>query len=301
MTNFDRVKGYYRVFDEKNRLVNSGSGKLEYMMSMDLLKHWLPENGKILDLGGGAGAYSFPLAAEGYKVTLADLSEELIRQAEEQNEQTDYPVTCNVVNAVDLSQYHDREFDAVLLMGPLYHLLEKSERDQCIAEVNRVLKPGGIVFATFLPYLTGSIGVVDRFFGHPEQVNAETIREVFRSGRFNNLANAGFQEGYYPTSEEIEELFRSHGFDKQQIRSIRVVHFANREKLSSRASNTTNADALPITVIAAPPVASSSADPSLANTAWHPAARTSRTSSGVWHTYRIPGENALPSKNRRAL
>ena len=30
MTNFDRVKGYYRVFDEKNRLVNSGSGKLEY-------------------------------------------------------------------------------------------------------------------------------------------------------------------------------------------------------------------------------------------------------------------------------
>ncbi len=200
MTNFDRVKGYYRVFDEKNRLVNSGSGKLEYMMSMDLLKHWLPENGKILDLGGGAGAYSFPLAAEGYKVTLADLSEELIRQAEEQNEQTDYPVTCNVVNAVDLSQYHDREFDAVLLMGPLYHLLEKSERDQCIAEVNRVLKPGGIVFATFLPYLTGSIGVVDRFFGHPEQVNAETIREVFRSGRFNNLANAGFQEGYYPTS-----------------------------------------------------------------------------------------------------
>ena len=47
MTNFDRVKGYYRVFDEKNRLVNSGSGKLEYMMSMDLLKHWLPENGKM--------------------------------------------------------------------------------------------------------------------------------------------------------------------------------------------------------------------------------------------------------------
>lgn len=231
MTNFDRVKGYYRVFDEKNRLVNSGSGKLEYMMSMDLLKHWLPENGKILDLGGGAGAYSFPLAAEGYKVTLADLSEELIRQAEEQNEQTDYPVTCNVVNAIDLSQYHDREFDAVLLMGPLYHLLEKSERDQCIAEVNRVLKPGGIVFATFLPYLTGSIGVVDRFFGHPEQVNAETIREVFRSGWFNNLANAGFQEGYYPTSEEIEELFRSHGFDKQQIRSIRGFGWEREEVL----------------------------------------------------------------------
>lgn len=32
----------------------------------------------ILDLGGGAGAYSFPLAKKGYKVTLADLSEALL-------------------------------------------------------------------------------------------------------------------------------------------------------------------------------------------------------------------------------
>ena len=58
MTDFDRVKEYYRFFDEKNRLVNSGSGKLEFLMSMELLKRWLPEKGSILDLGGGAGAYS---------------------------------------------------------------------------------------------------------------------------------------------------------------------------------------------------------------------------------------------------
>ena len=231
MTDFDRVKGYYRVFDEKNRLVNSGSGKLEYMMSMDLLKRWLPEKGTILDLGGGAGAYSFPLAAEGYKVFLADLSEELIQQAEEQNTEAEQPVICNVVNAIDLSLYNDGQFDAVLVMGPLYHLLEAPEREQCIAEVNRVLKPGGIVFATFLPYLTGSIGVVERFFGHPNQVDADTIREVFRSGKFTNLSTAGFQEGYYPTSEEIEELFRNHGFSKQQIRSIRGFGWGREEVL----------------------------------------------------------------------
>ena len=221
MTDFDRVKEYYRFFDEKNRLVNSGSGKLEFLMSMELLKRWLPGKGSILDLGGGAGAYSFPLAAEGYKVFLADLSEELIEQAEEQNAETDTPVICNVVNAIDLSLYNDGQFDAVLVMGPLYHLLEASERDQCISEVYRVLKPGGIVFATFLPYLTGSIGVIERFYGHPEQVDADTIREVFRSGRFSNLSEDGFQEGYYPTSDEIEELFRNHGFTKQMIRSIR--------------------------------------------------------------------------------
>ncbi len=221
MTDFDRVKGYYRVFDEKNRLANSGSGRLEYMMTMSLLQKYLPGKGTILDLGGGAGAYSFPLAAEGYQVVLADLSEELIRQAEEQNAETETPVTCHVVNATDLSRYNDEQFDVVLLMGPLYHLLEASERQQCIAGVRRVLKPGGTVFATFIPYLTGSIGVVNRFFGHPEQVNADVLREVFRSGRFSNLKNAGFQEGYYPTSDGIEELFRDNGFEKQLIRSVR--------------------------------------------------------------------------------
>lgn len=221
MTNFDRVKGYYRDFDEKNRLTSSGSGRLEFMMSMELLKRCLPEKGTILDLGGGAGAYSFPLAAEGYKVFLADLSEELIQQAEEQNAETDTPVTCNVVNAIDLSLYSDGQFDAVLVMGPLYHLLEASERDRCISEVYRVLKPGGIVFATFLPYLTGSIGVIERFYGHPEQVDTDTIREVFRSGRFSNLSTAGFQEGYYPTSDEIDKLFRKHGFARKMIRSVR--------------------------------------------------------------------------------
>lgn len=231
MTDFDRVKEYYRFFDEKNRLVNSGSGKLEFLMSMELLKRWLPGKGSILDLGGGAGAYSFPLAAEGYKVFLADLSEELIQQAEEQNREVEHPVICNVVNAIDLSLYNDGQFDAVLVMGPLYHLLEASERKQCIAEVNRVLKPGGIVFATFLPYLSGSVGVVERFFGHPNQVDADTIREVFQSGKFNNLTNAGFQEGYYPTSEEIEELFRNHGFSKQQIRSIRGFGWKREEVL----------------------------------------------------------------------
>ena len=221
MTDFDRVKDYYRFFDEKNRLVSSGSGRLEYMMSMSLLKRFLPGKGTLLDLGGGAGAYSFPLAAEGYQVFLADLSEELIRQAEEQNAETETPVACHVVNAIDLSLYGDGQFDAVLLMGPLYHLLEASERDRCLSEVSRVLKPGGVVFATFIPYLSGSIGVVDRIFGHPDQVNADNLKEVFRSGRFSNLSAAGFQEGYYPAPEEIEELFRAHGFDKQMIRSVR--------------------------------------------------------------------------------
>ncbi len=37
--------------------------------------------------------------------------------------------------------------DAVLLLGPLYHLPERADRLAALAEARRVLRPGGVVFA----------------------------------------------------------------------------------------------------------------------------------------------------------
>lgn len=46
-------------------------------------------------------------------------------------------------NALDLEAFPDAAFDAVLLMGPMYHLLEAGEGAQALAEAHRVLRPGG--------------------------------------------------------------------------------------------------------------------------------------------------------------
>ena len=230
MTDFNKVKHYYSHFDEKNRLRNDNSGKLEYLMTMQILEKYLPavdagagKSISILDLGGGAGVYSFPLAKIGYQVTLADLSEDLLALAKKQKEEDHVTnlISCDLVNATDLSQYKDEQFDVVLLFGPLYHLLENDERQKCVTEVRRVLKPQGKVFASFIPYLSGSISLVSRFCWSPEQVSVETLKEAFNSGKFNNLSDHGFQEGYYPKSEEIEKLFAQNGFEKLGLRSIR--------------------------------------------------------------------------------
>ena len=244
MTDFEKVKNYYRHFDEKNRLRNDNSGKLEFLMTMRILEKNLPpvqgvENPEgavvagaeraggaevsILDLGGGVGVYSFPLAKKGYKVTLADLSETLLAQANKQKkeEAVQNLISCDQVNATDLSCYKDQSFDVVLLFGPLYHLTEKAEREKCISEVNRVLKKGGKVFASFIPHLSGSIALVQRFCWSPDQVDINTLEECFESGKFKNLSDKGFQEGYYPASEEIENLFSANGFEKILLRSIR--------------------------------------------------------------------------------
>ena len=233
MTDFKKIQEYYSVFNEDERLTTDYSGKLEYDMTMRKLKKYLPESAAILDLGGAAGAYTFPLASLGYQMDLGDLTETLIDKAKEKvdalNEKN--VISCNVVNAIDLNIYEDNQFDVVLLFGPLYHLLEESERQKCISEVSRVLKNGGLVFASFIPYLSGSIAIVDRYCRHPEQVNKTNLREVFHSGKFTNMDQNGFQEGYYPSSDQIEQLFAKHHFTKISISSIRGFGYEKEEQL----------------------------------------------------------------------
>ena len=124
-----------------------------------------------------------------------------------------------------------KRFDVVLLFGPLYHLLEENERKQCLNEVNRVLKNGGMIFASFIPYLSGSIAIIDRYFRHPEQVDVKNLDEVFKNGKFKNVVDKGFQEGYYPSCKEIEKLFDICNFEKIEIKSIRGIGYEKEDNI----------------------------------------------------------------------
>ena len=130
-----------------------------------------------------------------------------------------------------MSSYENEQFDVVLLFGPLYHLLEENERKQCLNEVNRVLKSNGLIFASFIPYLSGSIAIIDRYFRHPEQVNEKNLENVFETGKFNNSSDKGFQEGFYPTLKEIEALLASSNFKKIEIRSIRGIGYEKEDNI----------------------------------------------------------------------
>lgn len=233
MTDFKRIEEYYNEFEEKNRLNRDNSGKLEFEMSMRILKKYLPQKATILDLGGASGTYTIPLAQMGYTMFLADLSPKLIEEAKEiiKEKNLNNVKTCDVMNAIDLSKYEDNQFDVVILFGPLYHLLDSVEREKCIQEVNRVLKKDGIVFASFIPYLAGSIAIIDRYFRHPEQVNIKNLENVFSTGMFNNASKKGFQEGYYAKAQEIERLFSNNGFEKKDLLSIRGVGYEKEDNI----------------------------------------------------------------------
>jgi ubiquinone/menaquinone biosynthesis C-methylase UbiE len=126
--------------------------RTEFAVTMRALnEHLSPPPARVLDCGGGPGRYAIELASRGYEVTLFDLSAACLRLAREKAAQAGVTLAgFEQGTATDLSHFPDNSFDAVLLMGPLYHLLEEAERRQALTEAYRVLKPGGQCFAAFI-------------------------------------------------------------------------------------------------------------------------------------------------------
>ncbi len=151
MTYLDKVKKYY---DERGQSEWSRLDRypVEFEMTKRIFDKWMPKPcTKVCDIGGGPGRYSFYLANKGYDVTLLDLSDECIKSAQKRIK---FEKTTNLAafhaNAMDLSLFSDNSFDCVLLMGPLYHLINQHERNTALSEAYRILKKEGVIFASFV-------------------------------------------------------------------------------------------------------------------------------------------------------
>jgi ubiquinone/menaquinone biosynthesis C-methylase UbiE len=133
--------------DEDSRLLQ-GWGQLELARSQELILRALkPAPAKVLDVGGGSGIYSAWLASLGYEVYLLDLVPKHIEQARKRSARSEKPIAdMRVADARHLEEA-DGSMDAVLLLGPLYHLTERPDRITCLKEAFRVLASGGFLFA----------------------------------------------------------------------------------------------------------------------------------------------------------
>jgi len=197
----EEVFAHYGLGAERARL-SAGAGRVERARTEEVLARWLPPPpARVLDVGGGPGTYVPWLAGLGYEVHLVDPVPLHVEQAREAGART-----ARVGDARSLTEA-EAGFDAVLLLGPLYHLTERSGRVRALAEARRVVREGGLVaaaaisrFASLLDGLfTGALddpafrSIVERdlmdgqhrnptdrpewfttaFFHHPEELTAE--------------------------------------------------------------------------------------------------------------------------------
>ena len=140
MENINEVYEFYNNGAEIDRL-ESGLGVVEFYRSKEIISRYITNKSTIYDIGGGIGKYSEWLAEQGNDVTLIELAPTAVDHAK-QNMKTHY--NAEVGDARQINK-PDESADVVLLMGPLYHLQNKEDREKVLSEAYRVLKKGGCI------------------------------------------------------------------------------------------------------------------------------------------------------------
>jgi SAM-dependent methyltransferase len=197
----EEVSAHYGLGAERARL-SAGAGRVERARTEEVLARWLPPPpARILDVGGGPGTYVPWLSGLGYEVHLVDPVPLHVEQARDAG-----AASARVGDARRLDD-PDASHDAVLLLGPLYHITERAGRVAALAEARRVVRGNGLVAAAaisrfaslFDGLFTGALddpafrSIVERdlvdgqhrnptsrpewfttaFFHHPEELRAE--------------------------------------------------------------------------------------------------------------------------------
>ncbi|MDO3412512.1 class I SAM-dependent methyltransferase [Saccharibacillus sp. CPCC 101409] len=208
---------YYSAYDEWGRLDRE---PLEYLVNMHHIRGNLPESGRILDNGAGPGKYSVELAKAGYRVTLADLTPRLVETAERKAEEEGVRERFDgfhALDARDLSGLPDENFDAALMLGPLYHLQEERDRRQAVGELHRVTKPGGIVFVAFMPRTAFLRTSLERPLNWKPNHTAAGLDKMLDTGAFEHEDEGRFTGAYYFDIDDIRPFMEEQGFESVKL------------------------------------------------------------------------------------
>lgn len=213
---------HYTEADESSRLL-TGRSQLERARTQELiLRHLPPAPATIIDAGGGAGTYACWLAALGYQVHLIDPVPKHVEQARAASlNQPDHPLASVEAGDARRLVFAEATANAVLLLGPLYHLVEREDRLACLREAHRVVRPGGLVwgaaishFASLFDSLTGG------FFGDP--AFAPILDRDLQDGQHRNPTDnpVYFTRAFFHRPGELSREFLAAGFQVVEVVAI---------------------------------------------------------------------------------
>lgn len=197
------IEKYYNGYQEENRLHKDNAHNVEFLTSLKYILDTIPPKSKVLDACAGVGAYAFNLAGRGYDVVAGDIVETHVCEMKKINDEKKLLSKVVKTDVLDLSQFEDNSFDAVLCMGALYHLRKVEDRKRAISECLRVLKPNGIFVAAYInryaKILKDMVNSLD---------NMHIVMQVFRNG---NGPKSYEEEVFYKTTpsefkDEIKEF-----------------------------------------------------------------------------------------------
>lgn len=207
------VVNYYENTDEDSRISTNKARKLEFIISVKILDEFISPQDKILDVASGTGIYSLYYAERGNEVFAADITPKLIEILNSKISSSIMKLNIQTIvnNAVNLRMFNSEHFNTVLCMGPMYHLIEKSDRERCVSECIRVLKKGGVLA---IAYINKYYLIPHLLSGNNKVFNKNLVTKVIDDGIIRDGEEDCFwTDAFFTSPTEIEEFLSQFNID----------------------------------------------------------------------------------------
>ncbi|HYZ52138.1 MAG TPA: methyltransferase domain-containing protein [Streptosporangiaceae bacterium] len=210
---------YEKVYSEAGRLTRSPQGQAEFLRTQELLRRLLPAPPAIvLDVGGGPGTHARWLATDGYAIHLIDLVPGHARTARDTTRDMangDVLLSASVGDARRLPA-RSGVADAVLMLGPLYHLTERADRVRALREAGRAARPGGVVVAAAISRNAALMDMTQQ--GRVTAATLPGLLTAYATGVHD--PRAGFTTAYFHRPDELAAEFAAASLGEPQVFGI---------------------------------------------------------------------------------
>lgn len=216
------VDSHYAVGLERGRLAQD-TGRLELARTQEILRRYLPHPPAVVaDVGGGSGVYSCWLAGLGYEVHLVDPVPLHLTQANDASQlQPSHPLASITLGDARALARSDGGTDAVLLLGPLYHLTDRADRLAALREARRVLRAGGVLVAAAISRFASALdGLRGGYLDDP--AFAEIVEGDLTDGQHRNPTDhpAYFTTAFFHHPDELSREVEDAGLTLEHVLAV---------------------------------------------------------------------------------
>lgn len=220
------IKNYY-----DNNVILEWQRLEKYYVEFEITKRYfdkyIKQEDKVLDVGGGPGKYSLYLLNKGCDVTLVDLSPNNIKFAKARAEEQQLNLKAISGDARNITNIVCDKFDHILLMGPLYHLLDETDRINTINSCLSLLKPNGMIYIGFV---SSYARIIYTLRDKPEKILDDSVVQdwkYFIDG--TDFSGDSFTKAFFIDPKNILPLMEQFDLDK--------VHFLSCESILAPSMN----------------------------------------------------------------
>ncbi|MFO8021465.1 MAG: class I SAM-dependent methyltransferase [Perlabentimonas sp.] len=204
------VREYYNahVDQEDNRLTNH---PFEIPITKRYINKYLKPGDKIFDVACGTGRIAMELLQEGYLLGLNDLSDRNIELVKERLQSNKNILFIDNNDALQSKGWNKMQWDSILILGPLYHMLSRERRVKVLKLAYQHVKPGGYVFSSFMTRIGAMIYGVKN---NPEGILHDNgVKKLWETGTDVNFVEATewFVNAYFAQPEEVNPLIEQAG------------------------------------------------------------------------------------------